>query len=136
MSQKSLLEPRRPAGRSTARLLGIIGCAVALLAVLAVFFVWNNGTAQARVTGDCLILAASLVAGISCSVAARSGENARAWYLLAVAAFAWAAGQAMWTFFGLTNNNTYPFPSVADAFFLAHFIPAAAALFSFKRLPQ
>ncbi|MGO4236044.1 response regulator [Pseudarthrobacter sp. YAF2] len=116
-----------------ARLAGLIASAAVVLAVLALYFVWNNGTAPARVTGDCLILAASLVAGTSCSMAARRGENARAWSFMAVASFTWAGGQALWTYFGLTNNSTYPFPSPADGLFLAYSIPAAAALFSFKR---
>lgn len=133
MSQNGLLELQRPAGRSRSRLAWLAGCAVLLLAALALYFVWNNGTAAARVTGDFLILAAAVVAGISCSRAGRRGENARAWSLLAVAAFTWAAGQALWTYFRLANNTTYPFPSIADAPFLAYSIPAAAALFSFKR---
>lgn len=133
MSQNGLLELPRPLVRSRTRLAWLAGCAVVLLVVLALYFVWNNGTAAARVTGDFLILAAAVVAGISCGRAGRRGENARAWSLLAVAAFTWAAGQALWTYFGLANNNTYPFPSVADVLFLAYSIPAAAALFSFKR---
>lgn len=136
MSQNGRLELPRPLGRSRSRLPWLAGCAVVLLAALALYFVWNNGTAAARVTGDFLILAAAVVAGISCSWAGRRGENARAWSLLGLAAFTWAAGQAVWTYFGLANNNTYPFPSVADVLFLAYSIPAAAALFSFKRPPD
>ncbi|MFP3579007.1 response regulator [Arthrobacter sp. SIMBA_036] len=133
MSQNDLLRPRRRIGGRMARVVGLVVFTAMLLGVLALYFVWNNGTAQAKVTGDFCILAAALTAGLSCSVAARRGENARAWSLLAVAAFTWAGGQAIWTVFGLTNNNTYPFPSIADVLFLAYSIPAAAALFSFKR---
>ncbi|WP_285244673.1 response regulator [Pseudarthrobacter sp. fls2-241-R2A-127] len=133
MSQNDLLESRRPIGGRMARLAWLVGFTALVLAALALYFVWNNGTEPARVTGDFFILAAALVAGISCSGAARRGENARAWSLLAAAAFTWAAGQAIWTLFGLTNNNTYPFPSIADVLFLAYSVPAAAALFSFKR---
>ena len=133
MSQNVLQEPRRRIGRRGAGLAWLVGCAALFLGALALYFFWNNGTVQARVTGDFLILAAALMAGISCSRAARRGENARAWSLLALAAFTWAAGQALWTLFGLTNNNTYPFPSIADVLFLAYSVPAAAALFSFKR---
>lgn len=133
MSQNYLLGPRRRIGGRGASLTWLVVLAAVLLGVLALYFSWNNGTAQARVTGDFLILAAALTAGISCSRAARRGENAQAWSLLSVAAFTWAAGQGIWTFFGLTNNNQYPFPSIADALFLAYSVPAAAALFSFKR---
>ena len=133
MSQNGLLDPRRRIGGRTARLAWLVVSAALFLGLLALYFSWNNGTAQARVTGDFLILAAALTAGISCNRAAGRGDNARAWSLLAVAAFTWAAGQGIWTFFGLTNNNQYPFPSIADVLFLAYSVPAAAALFSFKR---
>lgn len=133
MSQNGLLEQRAAVAVSTTRLAVMIGFAAVFLAVLALYFALNSGTAPARVTGDFLILAAALTAGVSCSKASRRSENARAWSLMAVAAFTWAAGQALWTYFGLINNGTYPFPSMADALFLAYSIPAAAALFSFKR---
>ncbi|BAS07818.1 protein involved in peptidyl-histidine phosphorylation [Arthrobacter sp. Hiyo4] len=52
---------------------------------------------------------------------------------MSVAAYVWAAGQLVWTYYGLANNHVYPFPSLADALFLAYPMPAAVALFSFRR---
>ncbi|QHK22476.1 response regulator [Pseudarthrobacter psychrotolerans] len=86
------------------------------------------------VAGDFSILVAALLAGFSCGRAAlRGGVNARAWTLMSVAAYVWAAGQAIWTYFGLTNDHAYPFPSLADALFISYSVPAVVALFSFKR---
>lgn len=134
MSQTGLLEQRSANGMGTARLLWIVVPAVVVLAVLGLFFSANNGTPTAIVAGDLSILVAAILAGRSCAHAARrGGVNARAWTLMSVAAYVWAAGMLVWTYFGLANNHVYPFPSLADALFLAYSVPAAIALFSFKR---
>lgn len=52
---------------------------------------------------------------------------------MALAAFVWATGMGIWTFYGLTRDHNYPFPSLADAGFLAYCVPAGVALFSFTR---
>jgi two-component system sensor histidine kinase/response regulator len=112
----------------------MIALGAVVLGVLGVYFAANTGTPTAVVAGDFAILVSAMLAGTSCAHAARlAGVNARAWTLMAVAAYVWAAGQAMWTYFGLANNHVYPFPSLADALFLAYSVPAAVALFSFKR---
>lgn len=134
MSQTGLLEQRSATGRSRAKLAWLIVPAVVVLAVLGLYFAANNGTPTAIVAGDLSILAAAILAGRSCAhVARRGGVNARAWTLMSVAAYVWAAGMLVWTYFGLANNHVYPFPSLADALFLAYSVPAAIALFSFKR---
>ncbi|MDQ0618383.1 hypothetical protein [Arthrobacter globiformis] len=105
-----------------------------LVAVLAVFFVGNSGSPHAMAVGDFAILASSIVAAISCGRAAAAGAaNGRAWAFMAAAAGTYAAGMAVWTFYGLTLNHAYPFPSLADAGFLGFYVPAAIALFSFRR---
>jgi signal transduction histidine kinase len=105
-----------------------------VLAALGLFFAANSGTPAALVTGDFTILAASLLAGASCTRAARrGGANARAWTFMAAAAFTWAAGMAVYAFYGLANNHVYPFPSLADALFISYAVPAVAALFAFRR---
>lgn len=123
-------------GRRRSRFL-VPGALVAgALAVLGVFFAANNGTPLALVTGDFLILAASLLAGGSCTRAARrEGPNARAWALMAVAVFWWAAGMAVYTYYGLAYSHVYPFPSLADVGFIGYSLPAVVALFAFKRRP-
>lgn len=134
MSQTGLLEHRPATGRRTAKLGWLIALGAVVMAVLGLYFAANSGTATAIVAGDLSILLAAILAGRSCAHAARrGGVNARAWTLMSVAAYVWAAGMLVWTYFGLANNHVYPFPSLADALFLAYSVPAAIALFSFKR---
>lgn len=134
MSQTGLLEHRPATGRRTAKLGWLIALGAVVMAVLGLYFAANSSTATAIVAGDFSILLAAILAGRSCAHAARrGGVNARAWTLMSVAAYVWAAGMLVWTYFGLTNNHVYPFPSLADALFLSYSVPAAIALFSFKR---
>ncbi|MET3163809.1 UNVERIFIED_ORG: PAS domain S-box-containing protein [Arthrobacter sp. UYEF10] len=134
MSQTGLLEKRSAISRSTARLGWLIVLGAVVLGVLGLYFAANSGTSMAVVAGDFAILLAAMLAGRSCARAARlGGVNARAWTLMSVAAYIWAGGQAVWTYFGLANDHVYPFPSLADALFLAYSVPAAVALLSFKR---
>ena len=113
-------------------MLGLL--AAAALAALALYFAANSGTPHALVTGDVLILAASLLAGASCARAARlGGVNARAWTFMSIAVFVWAAGMAVYAYYGLAFNHVYPFPSLADAGFIGYSVPAVVALFAFKR---
>ncbi|MGY4543761.1 two-component system sensor histidine kinase/response regulator [Arthrobacter sp. UYNi723] len=134
MSQTGLLERRPAIGRSKAKLGWLILLAAVVLGVLGLYLSANNGTLPALVTGDFSILFAALLAGASCGRAAlRGGVNAKAWGFMAAGAFIWAAGQTVWTYYGLSNDHVYPFPSLADALFLAYPVPAVIALFSFKR---
>ncbi|MCO4254600.1 hybrid sensor histidine kinase/response regulator [Pseudarthrobacter cellobiosi] len=134
MSQNGLLEQRPATVRSTAALGWLVVPAAVVVGVLGLFFAANSGTPAAMVAGDFSILAAAVLAGHSCGRAAlRGGVNARAWTLMSVAAYVWAAGQAVWTYYGLTNDHAYPFPSLADVGFVGYSLPAAIALFSFKR---
>lgn len=133
MSQADLLE-QSPATGNRSRLGLIALLAAAGLAALALYFAANSGTSHALVTGDFLILAASLLAGASCARAARlGGVNARAWTFMSIAVFVWAAGMAVYAYYGLAFNHVYPFPSLADAGFIGYALPAVVALFSFKR---
>ncbi|MDQ0679607.1 two-component system sensor histidine kinase/response regulator [Arthrobacter pascens] len=138
MSQTGLLARRpgkRPSiGSSKATLGWLILLTAVVLAVIGLYLAANSGTPPALVAGDFSILVAALLAGASCSRAAlRGGVNARAWAFMAAAAYVWAAGMAVYTFYGLAYNNVYPFPSLADALFLSYSVPAAVALFTFKR---
>ncbi|MET3922743.1 response regulator [Arthrobacter sp. UYEF20] len=114
----------------------LIAAGCTAVAALAGFLAAVPGTTLALTVGDLTILLAVLVAVASCARAARRpGENARGWRFMTLAVSLWAAGQGVWTFFGLTQHNVYPFPSLADAAFLGYAVPAAIALFSFPR-PQ
>ncbi|MEW9872531.1 response regulator [Arthrobacter sp. HS15c] len=134
MYQTDLLEQRPATGTRTATLVWLIALSAVVLAVLGLFFAANSGTPTALVAGDFSILLAAMLAGRSCAHAARrGGVNARAWTLMSVACYVWAAGQLVWTYFGLAYDHVYPFPSLADALFLSYSVPAAVALFSFRR---
>ncbi|MHA7221257.1 hybrid sensor histidine kinase/response regulator [Arthrobacter sp. RHLT1-20] len=112
----------------------LIAAACTAVAALAGFLAANAGTPLALTVANFAVLLAALVAVASCASAARRpGENARGWRFMTAATSLWATGQAVWTFFGLTQNNVYPFPSLADAAFLGYAVPAAIALFSFPR---
>jgi two-component system, sensor histidine kinase and response regulator len=131
MSHTGLRVQRRGPG-----LWWMIGGAGAAVACLAGFLHANSGTPSSQVVGDFAILLSSLTAATSCALAARRrGKNARAWAFMALAVLIWSVGQALWTYFGLTLDHAYPFPSVADAGFLSYAIPATIALVSFPR-PQ
>lgn len=140
MSQTGLVE-RRPrqqpaigSNKATLGRLSLLAAVVIVMAGLALYLAANNGTPPALVAGNFSILVAALLAGASCGRAAlRGGVNARAWGFMAVAAYVWATGMALYTYYGLAYDHAYPFPSLADAFFLAYIVPAIAALFSFQR---
>lgn len=134
MSQNGLRQHRPASGNYKAPLKWLAVATAAALTALGLFLGANSGTPVALVTGDLLILAISLLAGASCTRAAmRGGANARAWAFMAAAAFIWAAGMALYAFYGLANNHVYPFPSLADAMFVGYSVPAVIALFAFKR---
>jgi len=82
-------------------------------------------------------LLAALVAGAACSVAARRLERSRtAWQFLAASSFAWAAGEAVWSYYDLYRGVTLPFPSLADVGFLAAVPLAVVGLRSFPGQPR
>jgi two-component system sensor histidine kinase/response regulator len=106
VSQTGLLEQRSATGTGRATLLWLAVPVTVLLAVLGLYFNANNGTPDAMVVGDFAILVAAALAGRSCAHAARrGGVNARAWTLMAVAAYVWAAGMLIWSYFGLAYNH-------------------------------
>ncbi|TMC51417.1 MAG: PAS domain S-box protein [Chloroflexi bacterium] len=64
---------------------------------------------------------AGLVAAAICALAARraSGHHRTAWWLLGGAALSWSLGEVIWTVNELGRGISAPFPSLADAGFLA-----------------
>jgi diguanylate cyclase (GGDEF)-like protein len=76
-------------------------------------------------------LAAALCASAGCAVAARrsgGGHRGEAWWWLAVGTGCWAAGQAVWSFYEVVLGRAVPFPSLADAGFLAFPLAAGVGL--------
>ena len=79
-------------------------------------------------------LAAVLLAVAGCVGAARrGGPDRRAWAVLASALGVWATALTLWTWYGLTRDHVYPFPSPADLGFVGYAVPTVAALLLFPR---
>jgi two-component system sensor histidine kinase/response regulator len=110
------------------------GLGLAVPAVLAAVVSLDPRSSWAQTLGDLAILSAALLATVACFRAGRRGDHAdRAWRFMALATGVWAMGMAAWTWFGLTRDHQYPFPSIADAGFVGYALPAAAALVLFPR---
>ena len=61
-----------------------------------------------------------------------SGDNATAWWLLALATALWGTASVYYALF-LWDSQSVPVPSVADALWLAFYVPAYAALYKLLR---
>ncbi|MDQ1608682.1 MAG: two-component system, sensor histidine kinase and response regulator, partial [Microbacteriaceae bacterium] len=111
----------------------IAGSVVYAAVTLGGVFALGTGSADAQVFGDFTILLAAVFASATCFHASRRrGLDARAWLFMGVTWAVWASAQAVWTFYGLTLDHDYPFPSLADVGFLGYAIPVVIALFSFQ----
>jgi diguanylate cyclase (GGDEF)-like protein/PAS domain S-box-containing protein len=112
----------------------IAGVVLAGLVGLSIVVFSQPRSALAQTVGDLTQLTAALLAVAGCVKAARRGGPDRlAWATLASAVGVWAAGLALWTWFGLTRSHVYPFPSLADLGFIGYAVPAVAALMLFAR---
>ena len=103
--------------------------AVLAAAVTALLAVWLTvrigGDKVTSAVDDVAELVAALVAGAACLVAGRRTAARAGWGLLGAACLAWAAGEAVWTYYDVVLGVVVPFPSVADIGFLAA-VPLAA----------
>ncbi|MCW2778532.1 MAG: Signaling protein ykoW [Frankiales bacterium] len=66
-----------------------------------------------------LVTVTVLAAGSCLHRARRAGAARRAWVLLGLGALSWGLGQAVWTFYESVEGRAVPFPSWADAGYLA-----------------
>jgi hypothetical protein len=82
-------------------------------------------------------LIAALAAAIACFVAAAHvPSRPSCWILLGASSFAWAVGEAVWTYYDLIRGVQVPFPSLADVGFLAAVPLAVAGLLLFPSSPR
>lgn len=96
-----------------------------------------DGAHATDAVDDIAELLAALSAALLCSVAARRAPTGRAgWALLSASSFAWAAGEALWTYYDLVRGISVPFPSLADVGFLAAVPLACAGLLCFPGCPR
>jgi len=110
-------------------------------AMTLVFLLWIVfGFDGARVTDgvdDLGELVAALCAGLACGVAAQRAPAGRtSWALLSASSFAWAIGEALWSYYDLVRGIQVPFPSLADAGFLTAVPLACAGLLLFPGSPS
>ena len=109
-----------------------IAAAAAALAAVAylAWVVFGVGGQRATMAVDDLgQLVAAWLAMSVCIMAARRATAARAtWALLAVSAFLWGLGEAVWSWNALVMDTPVPFPSLADVGFLTAVPFACAAL--------
>ncbi len=82
-------------------------------------------------------LAAPMVAAMMCGLAAWRLSRARlSWALLAASCASWAAGQFVWCDYDLVRRVTVPFPSLADAGYLAAVPLFIAGLLTFPSVAR
>src|SRR5438132_1425181 len=76
-------------------------------------------------------------AAASCRFAASrsSGRSRWAWALLAASAGSWGAGELVWSYYTIVAGVEVPFPSAADAGFLAAIPFAVAGVLAFPAAP-
>ena len=80
-----------------------------------------------------LVAAALAAAACAWAAAGTTGRIRRGWVLLALATGAWALGQTAWSYYEVILGRQTPFPSLADAGFLAAVPFEVAAVLQFTR---
>lgn len=103
-----------------------VGLCVALLA----FGLGSGiGSSTAQLGGDLAILVAVLTALMTHTRAAlkRREDSGARWFVVAGLAL-WSAGMAVWTYYGVTLDHVYPFPSFADVGFVWYALPVSIGL--------
>lgn len=127
--------PRRPAGARHGAGPWVLAAAALLAGGLFAAAVTAVGAAPGGRLPVLLVdnlgqLAAPTLAGLAGLAAARRsrGGRATAWWLLSAGVGSWAAGQAIWTWHEVVLGREVPFPSAADAGFLAFPLLATAGL--------
>src|ERR1017187_3515688 len=100
-----------PVRRTHLRVVGPL--VLADLVALTVVIVSRPRSGLAQTVGDLSQLTAVLLAVAGCIGAARrGGPERRGWAVLASALGVWATAAALWTWYGLTRDHVYPFPSL------------------------
>ncbi len=114
-----------------------------MAALCSAAFVWwllfqVGGTTATVAVDDIGEAVAALAAAVACGIAAKrsSGRLRLAWTLLAVSAAAWTAGEIVWSVYEVALGVVVPFPSAADAGFLAAIPFAVAGILAFSSAPR
>src|SRR3989440_5991413 len=100
-------------------------------------FIWGgpNTTVRFDDVGEFVI---AFIAAAACAYTAirHRGRTRFAWTMLAASAFAWGAGQVVWSYFELLKGQLAPFPSFADLGYLSAMPLAIAGVLSFPAAPS
>ena len=105
----------------------VIGVALAVGVFLILLRFHVGGTRAARAIDDLGEMFAAAAASAAAGYRSRrTAHAARSWALMSAGTGAWALGQALWSYYELLDNRQTPFPSLADAGFLA--FPAFAVV--------
>ena len=117
--------------------------AAAMAAVASTVFAWIVGT---QVGGESLTTpiddigeaVASGLAALSCGIASwrSSGRTRLAWAFFSASALLWTAGEVVWTVYEVFLGVDVPYPSAADAGYLAAVPFAIAGVFAFASAPS
>ena len=114
-----MLIARRRANRNFA----VASALAASLTLAFVAWIWFriDGVHVSEAVDDLGECAAALIAAAAGGVAAwrNQGRTRLAWALLASSALVWAGGEAAWSYFEIILGQQVPFPSLADAGYLA-----------------
>jgi len=133
MRQAAVLEPSRGPFAMAAALAVI--ASLSLAAILQFPILSASAVTAIDDVGEGV---AALIAAAACAWAARrsSGHTRLAWSLMAISAAAWAAGEAVWSWYEVGRGVAVPFPSVADVGFLVAAPFAIAAIRAFWNAPR
>src|SRR5438309_10651034 len=82
------------------------------------------------------VIAFIAAAGCAYTAIRHRARTRLAWTLLAASAFAWGAGQVVWSYFELLKGQVAPFPSFADLGYLSAMPLAIAGVLSFPSAPS
>src|SRR5207302_7216105 len=101
----------------------VASAVVVALTLAFVAWIWFriDGVHVSEAVDDVGECAAALIAAFAGAAAAwrNAGRTRMAWALLAASALVWAGGEAAWSYFELVLGQQVPFPSLADAGYLA-----------------
>ena len=118
-SDQALVRRRRGSGYLASSALGVYAL------VFVAWVVWGGGGERQRtVLSDLAFLPVAPTAAVYAWRASRAGaltpSSRRAWRLIALALLSWGLGDLVWCFLEVVLDES-PFPSVADAFYLAYY---------------
>lgn len=111
--------------------------ALAAIIVTTVVLQIGDGSGPTMIFSDACFVVFSGIAGLSCLQRSRRVSlGAEGWRWLGIACLVWCAGAVAWAYFGITRNNQYPFPSVADLGFVGYVLPALIGLWFLRGTQQ